>query len=498
MEAEADAVAEHVLRGEAPAIHAGPAAVSRKCSCGGTCEHCQSEEEGELHRKSIGKTGGAVTPFDAPPIVHDVLSSRGEPLDPATRTFMESRFGQDFRDVRVHYDSRAQESARSVSALAYTVGHDLVFGEGQYAPHSSPGRSLLAHELTHVVQQAGGNSERKVQRQPAPGVHESPPAGIPYEKYSRDAEMAYRRAGLVDAANAVARCRQGNCTKILTEQEAYQAYRTGRLNGGLGEPPANESRSLQAGAVPLLAGAVRAAAAPAAETATTVVAKTALERAAALGWLEGAPAAAAPAAAAPAAAPAAAAVGTVAIPVAFGVYLAVATYDLISYTNFQASLQRQGYVILPHPLGVCISNCHQPAAPTFQPSDFLRPGLDPLSPAGPFGNIDPDLLEKWIEQAPTDAARRQPAPPAPQAAPQPAPIPRSIPEPDKPKSGCTCICRADADDNMPGNIKPGLPLFAFGTATAGNCAEASKAAKRAATQALGMKPKHIGCRCAGT
>jgi RHS repeat-associated protein len=72
---------------------------------------------------------------------------------------------------------------------------------------------------------------------------------------------------------------------------------------------------------------------------------------------------------------------------------------------------------------------------------------------------------------------------------------RSIPKPDCPKRGCTCTCRADADDTMPGNIKPGLPRFAFGTATASNCSDASKDAKRIATQALGMKPKHIGCRC---
>ncbi len=74
---------------------------------------------------------------------------------------------------------------------------------------------------------------------------------------------------------------------------------------------------------------------------------------------------------------------------------------------------------------------------------------------------------------------------------------RSIPVPKTPRCGCTCICRADADDNMVGNIIPGMPLFAFGEATAHNCAQASKDAKRSATQALGMKPKHVGCRCAG-
>jgi RHS repeat-associated protein len=74
---------------------------------------------------------------------------------------------------------------------------------------------------------------------------------------------------------------------------------------------------------------------------------------------------------------------------------------------------------------------------------------------------------------------------------------RSIPQPKKPKCGCTCICRADADGNMPGNITTGSPLFQFGVANAGNCNEAKKEAKREAIHKLGMKPKHVGCRCAG-
>jgi outer membrane protein OmpA-like peptidoglycan-associated protein len=76
-------------------------------------------------------------------------------LDTATRSLFESRFGHDFSGVRVHTDARAAESARAVGALAYTVGRNIAFGAGQYAPASSVGRALLAHELTHVVQQAG-------------------------------------------------------------------------------------------------------------------------------------------------------------------------------------------------------------------------------------------------------------------------------------------------------------------------------------------------------
>ena len=70
----------------------------------------------------------------APSIIHDVLRAPGQPLDATTRAFMEPRFGHDFSRVRVHSDAKAAESARAVNALAYTVGQDVVFGVGQYAP----------------------------------------------------------------------------------------------------------------------------------------------------------------------------------------------------------------------------------------------------------------------------------------------------------------------------------------------------------------------------
>lgn len=94
-------------------------------------------------------------PSSVPPIVHEVLNSIGQPLDPDTRAFMEPRFGHDFSKVRVHTDSKAAESARAVNALAYTVGQHVVFGTGQYGPYTEAGQKLLAHELTHVAQQRG-------------------------------------------------------------------------------------------------------------------------------------------------------------------------------------------------------------------------------------------------------------------------------------------------------------------------------------------------------
>src|SRR5262249_25444346 len=83
------------------------------------------------------------------------LRRGGEPLSEPLRRFFESRFGFDFSRVRVHTDSRAAESARAINAHAFTVGSDVVFAAGQYAPDTSGGRGLLAHELAHVIQQTG-------------------------------------------------------------------------------------------------------------------------------------------------------------------------------------------------------------------------------------------------------------------------------------------------------------------------------------------------------
>ena len=115
-----------------------------------------------LHRK---QSHGSDHPEDAPSIVSEPLRSPGHPLDPVTRSFMEERFVHDFSHVRIHTDARAAEAADAVDALAYTVGNDVVFGAGQYETGSNDGRRLLAHELTHVVQQGSEpTAARQVQR----------------------------------------------------------------------------------------------------------------------------------------------------------------------------------------------------------------------------------------------------------------------------------------------------------------------------------------------
>jgi hypothetical protein len=187
--------------------------LQRICACGkhvgnsGECTECRQKRLG-LQRRAVGNGPGV-----APPIVHEVLRSPGRPLDDATRGFMESRFNHDFSQtrattpqlatndltigpingsfereaeqqsrrvmsasvtgsaspakpnfgrVRIHTDARAAESARAVDALAYTVGEHIVFGAHQYAPETSVGRYMLAHELAHVGQQNCGG--HKLQR----------------------------------------------------------------------------------------------------------------------------------------------------------------------------------------------------------------------------------------------------------------------------------------------------------------------------------------------
>ena len=107
-------------------------------------------------QRAAGNSGvNAMLDEDRSP-VHDVISSGGRPLDAETREDMETRLGQDFGDVRVHDDGAAHDSAKAVNAHAYTVGSNIVFQRDKYDPGSDAGRLMLAHELTHVVQQRSG------------------------------------------------------------------------------------------------------------------------------------------------------------------------------------------------------------------------------------------------------------------------------------------------------------------------------------------------------
>lgn len=119
--------------------------------------------------RAVGPAGTTLVPG----IVDDVLRSAGRPLDPASRAVMEASFGHDFSRVRVHTDTAAAESARALRARAYTVGRTIVFGEGWYAPGTVAGRSLLGHELAHVVQQGGIAVDRAIGIRPAGSAAEA-------------------------------------------------------------------------------------------------------------------------------------------------------------------------------------------------------------------------------------------------------------------------------------------------------------------------------------
>ncbi|GEM_PF-870113 len=175
-EREADRVAEQVMR--------MPGLVLQR-------QEDEEEEEEFLQAKPLiqrrvsGEAGGGA----APPIVHDVLRSPGRPLDSSTRRFMEARLGHDFSQVRIHADGQAAASAQAVNARAFTVGRDVVFGPGEYAPGSWEGQRLLAHELVHVVQQ--GERSTHLQR-----VIEIRPPG------RGEASAFDRRQELIDRLNA--------------------------------------------------------------------------------------------------------------------------------------------------------------------------------------------------------------------------------------------------------------------------------------------------------
>jgi hypothetical protein len=149
-------------------------ALQRKCACGqhtpggGECEECRKKRTGTLRRSATRPSAME----EAPPIVHEVLRSPGQPLDPAARQVLEPRFGHDFSQVRVHTDRRAAESAREVDALAYTVGREIVFAGGRYQPRQNEGLKLLSHELAHVVQQEGRDTSGPLRVGPAGGAFE--------------------------------------------------------------------------------------------------------------------------------------------------------------------------------------------------------------------------------------------------------------------------------------------------------------------------------------
>jgi hypothetical protein len=164
-EQEADRLADAVMR--TPEPHTQEEAIfgqTRGPSLQRQCSECEEEvyrqpleeEEDEaeqtLQAKEVPGRASEATPDERADI--EGVRSGGQPLPGSVRAFFEPRFGRDFSNVRVHTDAWAVETARAVNARAYTVGRDVAFGTGQYTPGTTEGKQLLAHELTHVVQQS--------------------------------------------------------------------------------------------------------------------------------------------------------------------------------------------------------------------------------------------------------------------------------------------------------------------------------------------------------
>jgi hypothetical protein len=153
-EREADAVADRIMGiRQATVTQAAPLRIQRKCS---TCEE-------QAHPLQAQRAGSGAVPSAAVHAAVDAVRGGGQPLAPAVRAFLEPRFGRDFSHVRVHSGGEAARAAQSIDARAYTLGRDIAFAPGEYAPHTRPGMRLLAHELTHTVQQ-GAHSQPWVQR----------------------------------------------------------------------------------------------------------------------------------------------------------------------------------------------------------------------------------------------------------------------------------------------------------------------------------------------
>jgi len=154
-EQEADEVADKVMRMNDPSSEKkffSPPVIQRKC------DHCEEEEKKKLQRKEMGNVPAAGLPD-----TERYLSSLqgGKSLSNTERSFFEPGMSYDFSNVTIHTDANANQSAKNINALAYTKGNNIVFGADQYKPETSEGKKLMAHELTHVMQQDSGSIKAK-------------------------------------------------------------------------------------------------------------------------------------------------------------------------------------------------------------------------------------------------------------------------------------------------------------------------------------------------
>jgi Domain of unknown function (DUF4157) len=235
-EQEADGVANKIMRS-----HGGVGSAPCTCSTGEEmCEECQQKNSGAVARKATasGASGGS-----RPGIDH-VIGSGGHPLDASARAFFEPRFGHDFSGVRVHTDSWAAASARAIDALAYTSGNDVAFASGTYSPETAEGRKLLAHELTHVVQERERPSGI-TRRQLAPELSIS--MTPEYAKALSDFELTEQISTL---ENYLATLEQGNTEREQVESNLEVLHQEQQQRGAAGGDTGKD----KAGEVPRPAG----------------------------------------------------------------------------------------------------------------------------------------------------------------------------------------------------------------------------------------------------
>src|SRR6185369_13270480 len=174
----------------------------------------------EMSRRNSGPSG--VLPR-VPPVVNEVLSSHGQRLDPTTSHEMGSRFGHDFSKVRIHADNRAAEAAEALHSHAFTFGADIVFGAGKYSPQTNAGQRLLAHELTHVVQQHKGGNAASSEVQLNPSQHYEQEAHTVAETLSATGRSAVppRLSAAPPSIQRIATWQPGTVTENLNLAERF-------------------------------------------------------------------------------------------------------------------------------------------------------------------------------------------------------------------------------------------------------------------------------------
>lgn len=152
-EQEADKVADQIMRIHEKPIHSNYSISLNDNDMGRKCLKCNRDVVDIRAKQIPGDMPANISGMGISPMIHEVLSSPGQPLDMATRTHMEGLFGHDFSQVRISTNSKAAESAQSINAHAYVVGQRIVFGKNRYSPETQEGLRLLSHELTHTIQQ---------------------------------------------------------------------------------------------------------------------------------------------------------------------------------------------------------------------------------------------------------------------------------------------------------------------------------------------------------